>query len=55
MKIGKIKHTAIRLLYNLYKDEIAVIKIQDNLEEVKTNKKVKIRMLVPIIFNHIDT
>lgn len=35
------KNRDITLLYNLYKDELTVIKIQDNIEEVKINKEVR--------------
>lgn len=36
-----IKHADMKLLYKLYKDELAVIKIQDNVEEAKINKGVR--------------
>lgn len=47
-----IKHAARKLLYKLYKDELKVIKIQDNVEEAKINKGVRQGCTPsPIIFN----
>lgn len=34
-----IEHADWKLLYTLYKDELDVVKIQDNVEEAKLNKK----------------
>lgn len=36
-----IKHADRKLMYKLYKNELAVIKIQDNVEETKVNKGVR--------------
>jgi len=41
MKRLGIKYTDRKLLYNLYKDELAVIRIQDEVEEAKINRGVK--------------
>jgi len=47
----RIKNSERRLLYNLYKDELAVIRIQDNVEEPKLYKGVRQKFtLFPIIF-----
>jgi hypothetical protein len=52
MKILGIKYTDRKLLYNLYKDEFAVIRIQDEEEEVKINRRVRQGCtLSSIIFN----
>jgi len=52
MKRLGIKYTDRKLLYNLYKDELAVIRIQDEEEEVKINRGVRQGCtLSPIIFN----
>jgi len=52
MKRLGIKYTDRKLLYNLYKNEFAVIRIQDEEEEVKINRGVRqCCTLSPIIFN----
>jgi len=52
MKRLGIKYTDGKILYNLYKDELAVIKIQYEVEKAKINKRIRQGCtLYPIIFN----
>lgn len=52
IKIVEIKHADRRILYNLYKDETALIKIQDYVEEAKRNKGIRQECTLSlIIFN----
>jgi len=52
MKRLGIKYTDKKLLCNLYKDELAVIRIQDEVEESKLNRGVRqVCTLSPVIFN----
>lgn len=47
-----IKYSHKTLLYNLYKCESTIIRIQDNIEKVKINKRVRLGFILsPIIFN----